>query len=76
MAKLSEDARDIFADAYRFYESHWDDPDNVDSWVKRAEEIGKIVQKHGGNRLAVNLLMACYQTMDEDTKAIRQAIGV
>lgn len=75
MAKLPEDIRSIFTDVYRFYEAHWDMPDRVENWQGCVKDIGAVLKAHDGNRLAEKLLMACYETMDENTKDVRSLIG-
>lgn len=74
MAKLPDDRRAAFTAAYRFYEEHWDMPDTVEAWTKAAEEIGTVCAENGNTPLVRNLIMACYQTIDDENAEARKAL--
>lgn len=75
MAKLPDDQRAVFTDAYQFYESHWDMPDTTEAWRDVAEQIGSISTKHGNTALVKRLLTACFDTIDDERRAIREMIN-
>jgi len=68
MARLPEDRRKAFTDAYRFYEEHWDMENRTENWQKAAEQLGIISTENGDSRLVRNLLLALYQTIEQDAK--------
>ena len=74
MSKLPDDRRSIFADVYGFYERHWDMPDTTEAWTEAAREMGAVSVRHGNSPLAMNLLMAVYDTIDKEFKAVREAL--
>lgn len=75
MSKLPDDRRSVFADVYGYYERHWDMPDTEEAWTGAAEQMGAISTKHGNSPLVMNLLMACFQTIDDENRAIRKAVN-
>jgi hypothetical protein len=75
MAALPADKRDIFADVYRFYEKHWDMTGTVESWETALLDISALLKKHNNDRLAVNLLLGCYQTLDENIKELQRLMS-
>lgn len=75
MAALPADKRDIFSDVYRFYEKHWDMTGTVESWETALLDISALLKKHNNDRLAVNLLLGCYQTLDENIKELQKLMG-
>lgn len=75
MAALPADKRDIFSDVYRFYEKHWDMTGAVESWETALLDISALLKKHNNDRLAVNLLLGCYQTLDENIKELQKLVG-
>ena len=68
MAKLPEDKRKAFTDAYRFYETNWDMEDTEENWHKCAAELGPVDVANGSSRLIRNLMNALYETINEDIK--------
>ena len=74
MAKLPDDRRAAFTAAYRFYEQHWDMPDTVEAWTEAASQLGPVSKEHGDTPLIRNLLMACYQTIDDENADARKAL--
>lgn len=75
MAKMSEEDRAAFTDAYRYFESHWDMPDTVEAWEQCASEIGPLTEKYADSILISQLLMACYDTIDKRRAEIRRIIN-
>lgn len=74
-SKLPDDRRAMFTDAYRFYEEHWDMPDTAEAWEEAASQLCPIINRYNKHPLIRNLIMALYDTMDEECKEIRRAIG-
>lgn len=75
MAKLPDDKRAVFTDIYKFYEENWDMPDTVEAWKALAEKMKPLSEKHGGTHLVNNLMLACYQTINDDYKEVRDALS-
>lgn len=75
MSKLPDDRRAVFTDIYGYYERHWDMPDTAEAWKDAAEQMGVISTKHGNTPLVKNLLMACFQTIDDENRVIRKAVN-
>lgn len=74
MAKLSEADRAAFAEAYRFYEQFHDMPDSVDAWTECAGRIEEIVPQYENTTLLGELLMACYNAIDQERAKVRRAL--
>lgn len=74
MAKLPEEKRAVFTDAYRFYEEHWDKPDSVEEWEARAKELAELCNKHDCSPLAKNLILGAFGAMEDEARIVREAI--
>lgn len=74
MSKLPEDRREMFTDAYRYYESHWDMPCTVDAWEKAAKDMCEVARKHDNNGLIARLLLAVYDTISEEHRRMMEQI--
>ena len=73
MGKLPEDRRNIFTDAYRFYEKYWDMPDTDTAYAECAAEMAEIGNRHGNTILAKELLIAIYTAIEQENRAAREA---
>lgn len=66
--KLTPEKRDMFTDAYRFYEK-WNGMESTcENWNACAKEVVEIIDKHGGAWLIGDLMMALYQTIEREAK--------
>lgn len=66
--KLTPEKRDMFADAYRFYEK-WNGMDSTcENWSACAKEVVEIIDKHGGHPLIGEMMMALYQVIEREAK--------
>lgn len=71
---LPKDRREIFSDIYRLYERYWNIPDVESAYVECIKEMAEINKKHGGTPLVKNLLLALYDSIDQENRIAREAL--
>jgi len=75
MAAITEEDRNAFTEAYRFYEQHWDMPDTAEEWDECARHVAEIIPKYEDKNLIGELLMACYSAIDRRRAEIRKILN-
>ena len=70
---LSDEQRNAFTIAYRFYEKYHAMDGEPEDWRQAAEDIGKAYCDAGQTDLAQRLLMAIFDAMDAAQKAREDA---
>lgn len=64
IARLPDDQRDMFTDAYRFYERHIETGDTAEDWEACVKDACEIVDKYNQHKFVTSMLLAVYAQLE------------
>lgn len=68
-AKLPEDIRSMYTDAYRLHETFCGMGNTAEEWAACARSTGETCSRHGNHPLMMDLLLAVYMHLERERKA-------
>ena len=65
-AKLSEEIRSMYTDAYKLHETYAGMENNEDNWTKVCNTVSEISRHHGDHPLIIQLLIAVMGQLERE----------